>query len=105
MEERLKQTGNVLCIRLPREVDHHNAEEIRRKADRILERGSIKKILFDFSETEFMDSSGVGVIMGRYRQVCYIGGSVAVIHANPRMNRLLRMSGIYKWIEIKEDES
>ena len=105
MEERLKQTGSVLRIRLPREVDHHNAEEIRRKADRMLEHGGINKILFDFSETEFMDSSGVGVIMGRYRQIRYFGGSVSVVHAGPRMERLLRMSGISQWIEIKEGKS
>lgn len=105
MEAYLKQTGGVLYIRLPKEVDHHNAEEIRRKADRILEKGTINKVLFDFAETEFMDSSGVGVIMGRYRQVRYVGGSVSVLHVNSRMDRLLRMSGIYQWIEKKEDES
>jgi len=105
MEACFKQSGNVLYIRLPKEVDHHNAEEIRRKADRLLERGTVSRVLFDFSDTEFMDSSGVGVIMGRYRQVSYVGGSVAVIHVNARMDRLLRMSGIYQWIEKKEDET
>ena len=105
MEACFKQNGGVLYIRLPREVDHHNAEEIRRKADRLLERGTVKQVLFDFSDTEFMDSSGVGVIMGRYRQVRYVGGSVTVAHVNSRMDRLLRMAGIYQWIEKKEDES
>ena len=105
MEAYLKQAGGVLYIRLPKEVDHHNAEEIRRKADRILEKGTVNKVLFDFAETEFMDSSGVGVIMGRYRQVRYVGGNVAVVHVNSRMDRLLRMSGIYQWIEKREDES
>ena len=60
---------NCLTIFLPKELDHHNAEEIRRKSDRLIEKHHIKCVIFDFGETQFMDSSGIGVIMGRYRMV------------------------------------
>ena len=60
---------NCLTIFLPSEVDHHNAEKIRRKSDRLIEKHHIKCVIFDFGETNFMDSSGIGVIMGRYRMV------------------------------------
>ena len=58
----------ILYVRLPRELDHHNAEAVRRQADRMLERFMILRLVFDFQDTEFMDSSGIGVIMGRDRK-------------------------------------
>ena len=58
---------NCLTIYLPSEVDHHNAEEMRKNADALIERNHIKFVIFDFEMTDFMDSSGIGVIMGRYK--------------------------------------
>ena len=57
-----------LIIRLNDELDHHNAVKIKEKADRIIERNHIKHIIFDFSGANFMDSAGIGVIMGRYKK-------------------------------------
>ena len=65
---------NCLTIFLPKEVDHHNAEEVKKSADAIIEKEHIKYVIFDFEQTDFMDSSGIGVIMGRYRMICLIGG-------------------------------
>ena len=56
---------NCLTIYLPREVDHHNAEEIRREADAGIERNHIKYVVFDFVKKDIMDSSGVGGVLGR----------------------------------------
>ena len=103
MEDCFSQNKGELLICLPEEVDHHNAEEIRRRADRFLSSGYISRIVFDFSKTVFMDSSGIGVIMGRYKQISFMGGRMELIHVNDRIDRLLRMAGIYKLIEIKED--
>ena len=58
--------GQTLVIHLPKELDHHNAEEIKREADRLLGTRNIRSIIFDFEKTSFMDSSGIGMIMGRY---------------------------------------
>ena len=103
MEDCFRQNGGELWICLPEEVDHHNAEEIRRRADRLLSSGYINRIVFDFSKTVFMDSSGIGVIMGRYKQISFMGGRMKLLHANERIDRLLRMAGIYKLIEKRED--
>ncbi len=54
---------NCLTIFLPHELDHHNAEEIRRESDHLIIRNHIRYIIFDFAETDFMDSSGIGMIM------------------------------------------
>lgn len=67
---------NYLTIFLPSELDHHNAEEIRKESDRLIEHNHIRYVIFDFQDTNFMDSSGIGVIMGRYKRVYLLGGEV-----------------------------
>ncbi|HHV11231.1 MAG TPA: anti-sigma F factor antagonist [Clostridiales bacterium] len=91
--------GRCLVIRLRNELDHHNAVQIREEADRIIDRKNIKHIIFDFSGAGFMDSAGIGVIMGRYRKVIFIGGKIAVSNVNSAVDRIFRLSGLYKIIE------
>ena len=95
---------NCLTIFLPGELDHHNAEEIRKAADKLIEEKQIKCVIFDFQETNFMDSSGIGVIMGRYKMVYLLGGEVWAVHANARMKKILTMSGVTKIIQMYEEE-
>lgn len=95
---------NCLTIYLPGDLDHHNAEEIKREADRLIERGHIRYVIFDFKETEFCDSSGIGVIMGRYKKVCMFGGEVWAAHTNERIKKILKMSGATKIMQIYEEE-
>lgn len=95
---------NCLTIFLPREVDHHNAESIRKEADKVITGRHIKYVIFDFQDTEFMDSSGIGVIMGRYRKIYLLGGELWAIHANARMRQILNMSGVTKIMQIYEEE-
>lgn len=95
---------NCLTIFLPKELDHHNAEDIRKKADRLIEKNHIKYVIFDFKNTNFMDSSGIGVIMGRYKMIYLLGGEVWAVHANERMKKILTMSGVAKIIQIFEEE-
>lgn len=95
---------NCLTIFLPHELDHHNAEEIRKLSDQLIERKHIKHVIFDFKETNFMDSSGIGVIMGRYKQVSLLGGEIWAAHANERIRKILLMSGVTKIMQIYEEE-
>lgn len=88
-----------LIIRLNEELDHHNALKIREKADKLIDRNNIKYIIFDFTGAGFMDSAGIGVIMGRYRKVIFIGGKTAVANVNVTVDRIFRISGLYKIIE------
>ncbi|HWT26679.1 MAG TPA: anti-sigma factor antagonist [Mobilitalea sp.] len=91
-----------LVIRLNEELDHHNALGIRDKADKLIDRNHIKDIIFDFSGAGFMDSAGIGVIMGRYKKVIFIGGKTAVANVNTTIDRVFRLSGLYKIIEKYE---
>lgn len=95
---------NCLTIYLPQEVDHHYAEEIKKEADGLIARKHIKYVIFDFQNTNFMDSSGIGVIMGRYRQIQLLGGEVCAVHANERVKKILHMSGMTKIIQLYEEE-
>lgn len=94
--ERVK---NTLFLRLPPEIDHHSSSEIRERTEEYLRQGGIRCIVFDFSRTTFMDSSGVGAILGRYKRMREKGGSVAVCHADERIRRILRISGIDRLVE------
>ena len=88
-----------LIIRLNEELDHHNALRIREQADKLIDRNNIKHIIFDFSGANFMDSAGIGVIMGRYRKVIFIGGKTAVANVNSAVDRIFKLSGLYKIID------
>ena len=104
MEENLQIIDHFLMIRMPEEVDHHRSSSIARRADQLMLDKEVKDIVFDFSDTKFMDSSGIGILAGRARKMACFGGKVYVIHAADRVQRILKMSGIEKVVEIMEGE-
>ena len=91
---------NYLCIKMPGEVDHHGAAGIRECADRLILDDKVKNIVFDFEDTTFMDSSGLGIIIGLYRKISCFGGKVYAINTNERIGRLLKASGMSSILEI-----
>ena len=102
--EQFQVKQKTLIIRMPRELDHHTAEQIRRKADRMIASENISWVEFDFRETDFMDSSGIGVIMGRYQNVRLLGGGVAATHVNDRIYRVLQLAGLTRLIEVRREK-
>lgn len=92
-------SGNCLIVRIGRDLDHHNALFLRERSDQILDRNNIKNIVFDFSKSNFMDSSGIGVIMGRYKRIIFTGGKIAVTGVGSPVDRIFRISGLYKIID------
>lgn len=104
MEEKMEVIENYLCIQMPKEVDHFKAMKIREKADRMLLSDQVENIVFDFEKTVFMDSSGIGVILGRMKKIRGLGGRVYIIHAKERVERILRLSGILRYVELMKEE-
>lgn len=92
--------NGYMIIRMPREIDHHCTEELRRETDRRIEANHVRKLVFDFSETEFMDSSGIGMLIGRCKNLGYSGGSVHAIHLNDRLQKIFMVSGLHKLIPV-----
>lgn len=94
---------NYLWIRMPRELDHHTVSGIRKEADQKLMSSAVEHMVFDFAQTEFMDSSGIGMIVGRYKQADCLGVSVIVIHMNRRIRKLLQLAGLETMIEFEQE--
>lgn len=100
--EEYKVIDNYLMIRLPNEIDHHKSVDISTKADRYIMTKKVGNVVFDFERTTFMDSSGVGVILGRYRKIACFGGKVYAVNAGSRIRRLLLLSGMENIVEIMD---
>lgn len=101
----LETKRDVLVIRLQGELDHHTAEELRTKADDCLRDKQIRHIVLSLAGCTFMDSSGVGVILGRYKQVMARSGEMVVCSLNPTIYRIFEMSGLFKVIKFRENEA
>ena len=71
-EGQFKVIDDYLCIRMPKEIDHHNAEILSKTVDAFIYEKKVNNIVFDFIDTEFMDSSGIGIIGGRYKKIQYL---------------------------------
>ncbi len=91
--------NQCLVIRITEDLDHHRVMELREEADTLITKERIRNIIFDFDGVTFMDSSGIGMIMGRYKQVIFTGGKVGVAGVSNGVDRIFRLSGLYKIIE------
>ena len=90
---------NCLVVYVTDDLDHHAVLQLREYSDRLIEAGNIKHIIFDFTDVGFMDSSGIGLIMGRYKKVMFLGGRAAVTNVGDVVNRIFSLSGLYQIIE------
>ena len=102
MEEDFKMIDNYLMIRMPVEVDHHKSVYISKTADQFIMTKKVENVVFDFDRTTFMDSSGVGIIAGRYKKISCFGGRVFAVNADARIKRILSISGLHKIVEVVE---
>lgn len=82
------------------ELDHHVSNYVKENVDDIIMRKNIKNIIFDFQNINFMDSSGIGVIIGRYKKIESLNGKVSVINMNPRVKKVFNLSGMGKIINL-----
>ena len=98
--------GDTLLIHMPKEPDHHHCSDLKRDTDLMLAENYINRIIFDFGKTEFMDSSGIGVLLNRYKQMAASRGTVTYYGAGPRVVRILEMGGLVRLIRgFKDRES
>ena len=97
-----KKEDKTLLMEITEEIDHHFAENIRREADNEITRFMPRKAIFDFSNVSFMDSAGIGMIIGRYKMMKLIGGSLEIKNANENAKKILELSGITKIVELSK---
>ncbi len=96
MNVTLSKQGSELTARISGELDQHSAACVRERLDEAIRSGTVNRLVFDLDGLTFMDSSGVGVILGRYRELSKRRGSINVVNAQRSVERVLRMSGVYK---------
>jgi stage II sporulation protein AA (anti-sigma F factor antagonist) len=95
---------DVLIVRLAGELDHHEAEGLRSEWKDMLYQNAVKHIILNLESVTFMDSSGLGVVLGRYKEVLQLGGEMVVCSISPPVKRLFEMSGIFKIVRLEENE-
>ncbi len=100
----METRNDVLCIRLSGELDHHAADLLREKATAAQGNTGIRHIVLNLEGLTFMDSSGLGVILGRYKHVKQLNGEMIVCAISPPIQRLFDMSGMFKIIRLERSE-
>ena len=101
MPLKLNISGKVVCARLSGEIDHHSAKNMREEIDDKLYCCRPKTLAIDLGQTTFMDSSGLGLILGRAKTAGRLGANVRVVNADIKTIRLLKMAGCEKYVEIE----
>ena len=99
MELNAQKRGSRLSVRLSGELDHHSAEQTRIMLDTMLRDVTVNELVLDLSGMTFMDSAGLGVILGRFRKLSMRGGKLVVKGMNASVDRIFRMSGLYAIVE------
>ena len=97
-------SGDTLTVHLTGEIDHHAAAAVRETIDREICRVRPKTTVLDLSGIEFMDSSGLGLILGRYTKARELGTEVIIKNPSKRTEKIFRMAGADKFIKITHDK-
>lgn len=104
METKFYKKDKVLVFKITEEIDDNSVQKIRRRADYEIERYMPRKVIFDFNSVTFMDSAGIGLIIGRYRIANMLGGTVEIANVTDSIKKVLELSGLLKIIKITELE-
>lgn len=96
MQLELTKQPDSLVARLIGELDHHAAGEVRERIDNAVLQQRCRRLTLDLSQLTFMDSSGIGLIMGRYRLMTALGGTLQVDNASQRLESVIRLAGLEK---------
>ncbi len=100
-----RNTGRALVAVMEGELDHHNAAKVREELESRFAAAGMRNLIFDLSRLRFMDSSGLGILIGRYKTVSALGGQTRIAAPSEQADKLLRLAGIYKIIPVYENVS
>ena len=102
METKFYEKDKLLVFKISEEIDDYTVRKIRRRADYEIERYMPKRVVFDFDSVTFMDSAGIGLIIGRYKFVNMLGGKLELTNLTQNVKKIFEMSGILKIIPVVE---
>ncbi len=95
-----EEREDILIVHMEGELDHHTAEEVRSRIDDRIDRTGFYKVIMDFTNVNFMDSSGIGVVIGRYKKLLLKKGKINMIGAKGAVKRVFELSGMFKIIPL-----
>ncbi len=104
MEIILDVIGDTLIAELFGEIDHCQAQEARERIDKALDNYKAKNFIFDFGKVTFMDSSGIGMVLGRYRKMGEKPGNMAIVGCSKIVRNLLNMAGVFSIIDYYDNK-
>ena len=100
MESKFYEEDKLLVFKITDEIDDCSVQKIMRKADYEMERYMPKRVIFDFDSVTFMDSAGIGMVIGRYKFANMLGAKLEVSNLTQAVKRIFEMSGILKLIQV-----
>lgn len=104
MSAKIEYRKQEICVYLNGELDHHNAGLIRASIDDVLMKKKPATLVLDFEEVSFMDSSGIGLVMGRYKTMKSIGGKIKIENLSPNAYKVMKLAGLEMLGELKQKE-
>lgn len=103
MESKFYEEDKLIVFKITDEIDDHSVQMIRRRIDYEIERYMPKKIIFDFNSVTFMDSAGIGLIIGRYKFARMLGAKIELTNLGTSIRKIFEMSGILRLIPVTEN--
>lgn len=100
MESKFYEKDKLLIFKITEDIDDHIVQKIRRRADYEIERYMPKRVIFDFDSVTFMDSAGIGLLIGRYKFTNLLGGQLEIANLTQSVRKIFEMSGILKLIPV-----
>ena len=104
MESIYKKEDKLLIFKITEEIDECNVQKLRRKADYDIETYMPKKVIFDFDSVTFMDSAGIGLIIGRYKIANMLNAKLEIANLSQTVKKIFEMSGILRLIPVVDLE-
>ena len=104
MEVKYYEKERLLLFKITEEIDEFEVKKIRRRADYEIERFSPKRVVFDFDNVTFMDSAGIGMVLGRYKMSSMFGGKMFMKNVSPNVKKVFEMAGVTRIIPIIEEQ-
>ena len=95
-----ERKGDSLVVHIGGEIDHHSAVSVRTGIDARIEEERPAKLLLELSAVDFMDSSGLGLIMGRYALIKRYGGTLAVLDPSQAVLKMMKLAGMERMISV-----
>ena len=99
-----EEKGDTLVVHIGGEIDHHSAVQVRTEIDALVYEERPKLLVLDLSAIEFMDSSGLGLIMGRYALMQRLGGEIRLRNPHERIVKIFELAGLSRMVQIEEEK-